>query len=145
MQMTQKQESFCLAYIETGNATEAYRRAYNTNGMKPETINRAAKELFDNPKITARLNELRAPVIEAAQLTLESHLSTLAQLRNEARKLGQMGAAINAEVARGKAAGLYIEKQEIAGKNGAPIEIIDLSNRTVEELRAIVQAGTGNS
>ncbi|SQE31532.1 Terminase small subunit [Mannheimia haemolytica] len=27
-ELTPKQEAFCLAYIETGNASEAYRQAY---------------------------------------------------------------------------------------------------------------------
>jgi len=35
---TQKQENFCLAYIECGNASEAYRRAYDAEYMKPETV-----------------------------------------------------------------------------------------------------------
>ncbi|TIS17849.1 MAG: hypothetical protein E5X10_01890, partial [Mesorhizobium sp.] len=26
-ELTQKQEAFCLAYVETGNASEAYRRS----------------------------------------------------------------------------------------------------------------------
>ena len=78
MSLTPKQEAFCLAYIETDNASEAYRRAYNSKHMKPETINRKAKELKDNGKVTARLAELRAPVVEKAKLTLESHLNTLA-------------------------------------------------------------------
>jgi phage terminase small subunit len=42
--LTQRQEKFCLAYIETGNASESYRRAYNAENMKPVTINRKAKE-----------------------------------------------------------------------------------------------------
>ena len=33
--LTAKQHAFCLAYLETGNATEAYRRAYNAGGMQP--------------------------------------------------------------------------------------------------------------
>lgn len=42
-ELTIKQEkNFCLYHVETGNASEAYRRAYNTDGMKPETINRRA-------------------------------------------------------------------------------------------------------
>lgn len=69
--LTLKQENFCLAYIETGNASEAYRRTFNTERMKPESINRKAKELIDNGKIAARLNEYKKPVIEKAQLTLE--------------------------------------------------------------------------
>jgi len=55
--LTKKQEHFCTEYINTGNASEAYRRAYNVQSSKPETINRSAKELLDNPKITARIQE----------------------------------------------------------------------------------------
>lgn len=38
-QLTPKQETFCLAYIETGNASEAYRQAYDAENMKPDTVN----------------------------------------------------------------------------------------------------------
>ena len=37
MSLTPKQEAFCLAYMETGNASEAYRRAYDADNMKPAT------------------------------------------------------------------------------------------------------------
>lgn len=69
--LTPKQESFCLAYLETGNASEAYRRSYDTSKSNDATINRKAKELIDNVKITARLAELRKPVLNKAQLDLE--------------------------------------------------------------------------
>ena len=55
--LTPKQEKFCLVYIETGNASKAYRQAYNTRKMKEATINRNAFTLMDNSKITARLKE----------------------------------------------------------------------------------------
>lgn len=114
--LTQKQENFCAAYIETGNASEAYRKAYNADGMKPETVNRKAKELLDNGKITARLEELRKPVAESAQITLAQHLSTLEELRELAKEEGKYGPAIQAEIARGKAAGLYVERSHIDGE-----------------------------
>ncbi len=60
MTPTPKQENFCRTYIETGNASEAYRRAYYAERMKPATVNRAAKELLDNPKIAARVKALQA-------------------------------------------------------------------------------------
>lgn len=56
--LTPKQETFCQEYIKCGNASEAYRQAYNTINMKPESINRKASELLDNGKITARIKEL---------------------------------------------------------------------------------------
>jgi len=62
--LTLKQETFCTAYIATGNASEAYRRAYDTQRMKAESVNRKAKELMDNGKIAARLSTLRAKLEE---------------------------------------------------------------------------------
>ena len=56
--LTPKQEKFCREFIKCGNASEAYRKAYNAENMKPETINRKASELLDNGKITARVQEL---------------------------------------------------------------------------------------
>lgn len=56
--LTLKQENFCREYIKCGNASEAYRKAYNCQNMKPESINRKASELLDNVKITARVQEL---------------------------------------------------------------------------------------
>ena len=56
--LTPKQEAFAQAYIETGNASEAYRRSYNASNMKEETVWRKAKEVMDNGKVTARLHEL---------------------------------------------------------------------------------------
>lgn len=124
MALTQKQESFCLAYLETGNASEAYRRSYDASDMAPATINRKAKDLIDNGKITARVAELRAPAAARAQLSLEQHLNDLRRLRDLAEASEKYGPAIQAEVARGKASGLYVEKQEITGKDGGPVQSV---------------------
>lgn len=114
--LTQKQENFCLAYIETGNASEAYRRAYNADGMKPETVNNKAHVLLKKGEIKARLEELRCPATKSAQVTLERHLSKLEELRELAKEEGKYGPAIQAEIARGKAAGLYVERSQIDGE-----------------------------
>jgi phage terminase small subunit len=73
--LTLKQEKFCLEYIETGNASEAYRRAFNTERMKPETVNRNAKAMIDDSKIATRLQALKKPVIEKMELNLEKVLT----------------------------------------------------------------------
>lgn len=130
--LTPKQEAFCLAYIETGNASEAYRQAYNVSRMKPETVNRCAKELLDNPKITARIQALRASAAKKAQFTLESHIETLKELRDEAKALGQMSAAIQAETQRGKAAGFYVEKKAFTDSDGNPIGVPQIAINFVQ-------------
>lgn len=75
--LTPKQESFCLAYLETGNASEAYRRSYSHERMKPETVNRNAKKLLDNDKITTRLKELNSAAVSAAVMTRQEALERL--------------------------------------------------------------------
>lgn len=114
--LTQKQENFCLAYIETGNASEAYRRAYNTVGASEKTIWEKASRLLKEGKVRARLEELRTPATESAQITLSQHLSKLEELRELAKEEGKYGPAIQAEIARGKAAGLYVERSQIDGE-----------------------------
>lgn len=108
-----------MAYLETGNASEAYRRAYDVGGMTDTSINRKAKELLDNVKIAARIEQLRAPIREKAMLTLESHLARLEELSRKAEEAEQFGPAITAETNRGKAAGLYTDKVDVTSNGGS--------------------------
>ena len=114
-QITQRQEVFCREYIKTGNATEAYKTAYNTEDSKPSTVHRLAKRALDNPKIISRIEEMRAPAVKKAQVTLEQHLNDLKEIRDMAIADRHFGSAVSAEIARGKAAGLYVEKKDVQG------------------------------
>ena len=109
--MTPKQEAFCLAYIETGNASEAYRRAYNAENMKPETVNRKAKDLLDNGKIRARLAELREPILERHGDTVDSLLVELEKARARALEVDRPAAAVSATM--GKARLLGLDRQQL--------------------------------
>ena len=92
------------------NASEAYRSVYNCSKMSPASVNQCAFELYNNPKITLRIEELREEAAKEAVLDLATHLNDLKELREEARADKQYSAAISAEISRGKAAGLYTEK-----------------------------------
>lgn len=118
--LTQKQEAFCLIYIEIGNASEAYRKSYNSANMADATINRKAKELLDNGKIAARIEAIRSKAAEAVGLTLQQHLTDLKRLRDMAESSEKYGPAIQAEIARGKASGLYVDKVEHSGEIKTP-------------------------
>lgn len=113
MALTPKQENFCLAYLETGNASEAYRRAYEADGMSAVTVNKRASELLDNGAIAGRLEELRAPIIAKAQLTVEDLLAELEQTRQIAlsAETPQTGPAVSATMGKAKLLGL--DKQVI--------------------------------
>ncbi len=78
--LTPKQIKFCNVYVETGNASEAYRSAYNCKNMRPNTINRKAKELLDNGKITARIAELQAELQKRSDITKDETVKALANI-----------------------------------------------------------------
>lgn len=77
MRLTVKQEAFCLAYLKTGNASEAYRLSYNAENMKPETIHVKACDLMKNDKVAARLKELNASAVSDAVMTRQEALERL--------------------------------------------------------------------
>lgn len=78
--LTPKQEAFCNHYIETGNATEAYRRAFCCDKMKPATINRKAFETLNHGKITARIQELQNEAKNKFDLSKERILAELSSI-----------------------------------------------------------------
>lgn len=77
MKLSVKQENFCNFYLESGNASEAYRRAYSCSNMKDESINRKAIELLNNGKITARVKELQEELKKKSDITKEEVLNML--------------------------------------------------------------------
>lgn len=67
--LTEKQERFCQFYLDTdGNASEAYRMAYDASNMQPETIWSNASRLMDNSKVEARIDEIRAERAENTRI-----------------------------------------------------------------------------
>ena len=65
------------------------------------------------PLVVKYIGELREEYQKKYEVTFENHIAELAKLREESRKKGAWSASINAEVARGKAAGLYVEQKII--------------------------------
>ena len=76
--LTPKQDAFALAFIETGNASEAYRQSYDASAMNDNTVGKAAHELLKNPKVAARIEELRAEHRERHKVTVDRIVEELA-------------------------------------------------------------------
>ena len=75
--LTPKQEKFLHKYLECGNASDAYRFAYDCSKMKDATVNVKASELLTNGKITVRLSELQGELKEKSDITKEQVLDQL--------------------------------------------------------------------
>ena len=112
-ELTPRQERFAQEVASGKTQAEAYRLAYKVDKSKDSSIHVNASKLMSNTKIQQRVDEIRTPIIQAKRLTLENHLDDLKLLRNMAIKEGKLSAAINAEIARGKAAGVAIDRLEV--------------------------------
>jgi hypothetical protein len=122
--LTSKQEAFAIAVASGKTQADAYREAFNVKPTtKPETIQNNASRLMKDTEVSARVEELKKPIIEAAGITLESHLARLEHLGKKAEDAESYTAAISAEVARGKVAQLYTERVEHTGNFSIGVRI----------------------
>lgn len=119
---TDKMELFCLAYVETGNASEAYRRSYNTANMADKTAQREGYNLLQNPLIQGRIEELRNKVMERHEITVDTLLAELEEARLLGKETGKASAMVTASMGKAKLLGLDKQIVELTGKDGAPIE-----------------------
>jgi phage terminase small subunit len=133
--LTPKQEAFACAYVETGNASEAYRRAYDAVRMKPEAIVVNASKLLRDTKVTLRVEQLQAEHAQRHNVTVDSITEMLKEDREKAHAAGQIGAAVSASMGLAKLHGLIVDKQEVKRAGD------DVASIPTDELEAIVRAG----
>lgn len=139
--LTAKQEAFAQAYVGGMNASDAYRSAYDAGDMKSETINRKAKELMDNGKITARVQELKdaiePEIQERLKLTKETAIERLMKISELAVNARQYAAGSGSLMNAAKIAGLVIDKVDARvemSESQAKVKALDLyENRTESE------------
>lgn len=77
MRLTAKREAFCLAYLELGNASEAYRRSYNASKMKDKQVWEEASKLLAVPMVAQRIAELNSKAVSSAVMTRQRALERL--------------------------------------------------------------------
>ena len=84
------------------------------------------------PLVVKYIGEIREEYQKKYAVTFERHITELGKIRAEALRKGAWSAAVNAEVARGKAAGLYIEQKIIRTGKLDDLSEIELENRMKE-------------
>jgi len=136
--LTPKQERFAQEVAAGKSQSDAYRAAFNVRPTsKANSVHVSASQMMAHPKVALRLAELRAPAVEKAHITLDSHLQRLGDLSTKAEEAGQFAASISAEVARGKASGVHVEQTRttstvaVVKVNMSPAEFRDLAREMV--------------
>jgi phage terminase small subunit len=128
--LTEMQQKFAHELVSNEGRKYGYQCAIDA-GYAKDRARQTAWEL-QNPKmhplVVKYIGELREEYQKKYAVTFERHISELGKIRQDALKKGAWSAAVNAEVARGKAAGLYIEQKIIrTGK------LDDLSEEELEK------------
>ena len=128
--LTEMQQKFAHELVSNEGRKYAYQCAIDA-GYAKDRARQTAWEL-QNPKmhplVVKYIGEIREEYQKKYAVTFERHISELGKIRQDALKKGAWSAAVNAEVARGKAAGLYIEQKIIrTGK------LDDLSEEELEK------------
>lgn len=101
--LTENQENFVKGLLEGKNATEAYRDAYpkQAQGSTLKSIQENASRLSNNPKVKARLKELRDKLAKKSIMTAQERLEYLTRVvkGEEKEKVLQMidGKAVETE------------------------------------------------
>ena len=113
--LTEMQMKFAHEIVSNEGRKYGYECAIEA-GYEKDRSRVTASEL-QNPKkfplVVKYIGELREEYQKKYAVTFERHITELGKIRMDALKKGAWSAAVNAEVARGKAAGLYIEQKII--------------------------------
>ena len=121
-ELNPKQERFCQIYVDTGNASEAYRQAYNSKA-KQESVAVSASRLLSQANVSLRVEQIREALRANHNITLADILFELEEARKAA--LGaenpQSSAAVAASMGKAKLLGFDREKKE--QPNNKPITI----------------------
>lgn len=138
MALTPKQEAFAREYVATGNASEAYRRAYNAENMKQPSIAVEACNLLSEPNIALMVQQLKEDLLKRHRLTVDDLIEELEQARSAALNQEKPQAAAMVAASMGKAKLLGLEapaKTEVTGANGLPIGVAILSPEAYKQAR----------
>lgn len=120
--LTPKQERFAQEYFKIGNASEAYKAAFNAAGMADKTVWEAASRLMANSKVATRIAQLRDGAASIAMMTS-------ADVLNEAMRLAKF------------------DIRKLYREDGSPIPIHELDDDTAAAVQSVdiheEYAGTG--
>ncbi|UTC25993.1 terminase small subunit [Phage vB_KsaM-C1] len=115
--LTGRQEKFAQVFVETGDASAAYRQAYDTSKMNMNSINRKAHEAKNHVKISARIEQLRQVHAKRHNVTVDSLVAELEEIKRIAleAETPQTSAAVSAVMGKAKLTGLDKQVVEMTG------------------------------
>lgn len=130
MALTDKQQRFVAEYLIDLNATQAAIRA----GYSEKTARQVGSENLSKPDIGDAIAEARARVAEKAEWSAVDRLAALKRISDAAEKEDPR-VAVSAIAEANKMQGSHEPtKHRLAGPNGGPIPVVDLTKLSGDQL-----------
>ena len=111
-QLTMKQHKFVDEYINTGNASEAYRRAYDCKNSTNRTIQINASKLINSPNVALAVKREKERINRASRLGSKDIEDNLYSIFERSLETDQLNTARACMMDIAKLNGLIIQKQE---------------------------------
>ncbi len=119
--LTPKQEAFRIAYLDKKNGREAYKIAYEAEGMSDGAIDKEVRNLLKNPILGPLITRGLERQVERIQiqadlkglLSIEEHDKNLVKIQEAATADGKHEVALKAEVKRGELRKYYVKQVEV--------------------------------
>ncbi len=126
--LTLKQEIFCRKYLECElNASEALRQTYAVSHWKVNTVWEVACRIMANRKVRARIQQLTDDAVRASTVTPEKILAEFTRYAFQrdpgAYKKIAAKDRLTAAANLAKCRGMFIDRTELSGKDGQPLEV----------------------
>lgn len=130
-----QREQFAREYLVDWNASGAIRRM----GLGGTDARNLAKKYTDDPEVRGLIKRMAAERARKTKLTAEAVLEELAEeVFKPARTAMERRIKLRAISLAMKHLGLFIERHEVTGKNGGPIEIANVSEIEVARRVAFI-------
>lgn len=95
--LTDKQEAFAVGFVRLGNASQAYREAYDVKSARRKSeqqwVHVEACTLLDHPKVSLRIEGLREAESKRLHYGIKEAFDRLEEIREKSVKRGAFGAA----------------------------------------------------
>lgn len=119
--LTPKQQAFVNNYLKSGNATEAYAKAYGVKSVPVAAAN--ASRLLSNAKIAAAVAKAQSKLSERVEL---NQAAVLEGLKKEATREegGKHAARVSAWMGIAKILGFVVEKTETKSEHNGTIKVL---------------------
>ena len=136
--ITDKAKRFAEEYVYNDGSKTKEESAIAA-GYAKESASVRASELTNPrmfPKVVKYIEHLQNQLANKYQVTYGRHIRKLAEIRDLAIEKGNFTSAVAAEVQRGRAAGLYVERKEI--RTGS------LESLSIEEIKSKIKTLVGD-